>query len=195
MRILSKYDILDKCNIVKGDLSETPKKRDIFRKVQNVLVVNNGLAVRAMVTEARKLGYRPRIVSTAIIGEAREVGKLLAKTIKHGEALIAAGETTVKVIGKGKGGRNQEVALGALDYLKKNALILSASSDGRDNSEVAGAFGDNDVAKIADKQKLSSKKYLANNDSFNFFVRTNSQIVTGITGINVADFIVVLRKK
>lgn len=195
MRVLSKYDVLNGCNISKGDLSETPKNRDIFRKVQNVLVVNNGLAVKAMVTEARKLGYRPRIVSTAIIGEAREVGKLLAKTIKPGEALILAGETTVKVIGKGKGGRNQEVVLGALDYLKNNALILSASSDGHDNSEVAGAFGDNDVARIADKQKLSSKKYLASNDSFNFFMRTNSQIVTGITGINVADFIVVLRKK
>jgi glycerate-2-kinase len=195
MRILSKYDIPGKCNISKGDLSETPRNRDVFRKVQNILVVNNGAAVKAMVLAARNLGFRPRIISTALAGEAREVGELLAKTIKHGEALIAAGETTVKVMGKGKGGRNQEVVLGALNYLKKNALVLSVSSDGRDNSDVAGAFGDGDVLKIADKQKLSAKKYLANNDSFNFFARTNSQIITGITGVNVADFIVFLRKK
>jgi hydroxypyruvate reductase/glycerate 2-kinase len=176
-------------------LSETPRNRDVFRKVQNILVVNNGAAVKAMVLAARNLGFRPRIISTALVGEAREVGELLAKTVKPGEALIAAGETTVKVTGKGKGGRNQEVVLGALNYLKKNSLVLSASSDGRDNSDVAGAFGDGDVLKIADKQKLSAKKYLANNDSFNFFARTNSQIITGITGVNVADFIVVLRKK
>jgi len=123
------------------------------------------------------------------------VGELFAKTIKPGEALIAAGETTVKVIGKGKGGRNQEVVLGALNYLKNNTLILSSSSDGRDNSDVAGAFGDEDVLKIAGKNKLSVKKYLDNNDSFNFFTRTSSQIITGITGINVADFVIVLRGK
>lgn len=123
------------------------------------------------------------------------MGELFAKTIKPGEALIAAGETTVKVIGKGKGGRNQEVVLGALNYLKNNTLILSSSSDGRDNSDVAGAFGDEDVLKIAGKNKLSVKKYLDNNDSFNFFTRTSSQIITGITGINVADFVIVLRGK
>jgi len=195
MRVLKKYDISSKCNISKGDLSETSKNRDVFRKVQNILVVNNGLAVKAMVAEARKLGYRPRIFSTAITGEAREIGELLAKTVKQGEALIVAGETTVKVTGEGKGGRNQEVVLGALNYLKKDSLILSAASDGRDNSDVAGAFGDADVLKNAGKQKLSVKKYLTNNDSFNFLARTNSQIATGITGINVADFIVVLRKK
>lgn len=70
MRILSKYDISNKCNITKGDLSETPHDQNIFRKVQNVLVVNNGSAVKAMVAAARKLGYRPRIISTALTWES-----------------------------------------------------------------------------------------------------------------------------
>lgn len=193
--ILQKYEVLKSCAIPGCDLRETPKDPVFFKKVTNVLIASGSDAALAMAGEARRRGWRPRIVSTHLEGEAREIGRLLAKEARVGEALIAAGETTVTIRGKGAGGRNQELALSALLNIKDNSLVASCASDGVDNSPAAGAIADGLIKKKARRLGLLPKKFLDNNDSYNFFRAAGGQIKTGITGTNVSDLMLVLRER
>lgn len=192
-KIIEKYFLRQKCRIADSDLIETPKDENIFKNVRNIMAVNNGLAVRAMAEQARRMGFKSRIFSTALSGEAREIGNMLCKTVRRGEVLIAAGETTVTVTGRGKGGRNQELVLGAYSVLPPKTVIASLASDGRDNGPAAGAIMDGKTVQNAVAKKLDAKRFLAENNSSVFFEKTHSQIKTGITGVNVADLVVVLR--
>ena len=172
---------------------ETPKKS--FPNVKNILLITNVIAAEAMRVKAEELGYNSKILTTKLKGEAREIGKKLAGKIKPGTVVIATGETTVKVFGKGKGGRNQELVLGASDYIKKGA-VASCSSDGVDFiSEAAGAIADEQTKHKAQKLKLNAKIFLEKNDSYNFLKHTNSIIKTGKTGTNVGDLILILGDK
>lgn len=194
-RIMKKYDVLRMCQLEHCDLRETPKHPRFFERVQNELVVGNGTAVQAMATRARRLGYEPVIYSTTLDGEAREAGRLISSLLKPGQALIAAGETTVTVRGKGHGGRNQEFALGALEPLPPGGLVLSLASDGIDNSPVAGAFVDDDVKQHVHDKKLKPDRALEKNDSLPFFEATGTAIKTGMTGVNVSDLMLGLQKR
>jgi len=192
-RIMKKYEVLRLCALEHCDLRETPKHPRFFEHVYNELVVGNTTAVQAMAQRARALGYDPVLYSTTLDGEAREAGQLLAGLLKPGQALIAAGETTVTVRGKGQGGRNQEVALGALATLPEKGLVLSLASDGIDNSPVAGAFVDKQVKQRAHILKLRPERALEKNDSLPFFEAVESTIKTGITGVNVSDLMLGLQ--
>lgn len=194
-QIMKKYDVLRLCQLEHCDLRETPKHLQFFDHVQNELVVGNGTAVQAMAVRARRLGYDPVIYSTTLDGEAREAGRLISSLLKPGQALIAAGETTVKVHGKGQGGRNQELALGALATLPADGLVLSFASDGIDNSTVAGAFVDDGVKQQVRKKKLRPDRALQKNDSLPFFEAAGSAIKTGITGVNVSDLMLGLQRR
>lgn len=194
-RIMKKYDVLRLCQLEHCDLRETPKHPRFFERVQNELVVGNGTAVQAMATRARRLGYDPVIYSTTLNGEAREAGQLMASLLKPGQALIVAGETTVTVRGKGHGGRNQELALGALEALPPGGLVLSLASDGIDNSPVAGAFVDDGVKQQAHDKKLRPDRSLEKNDSLPFFEKVGTRIKTGMTGVNVSDLMLGLQRK
>lgn len=123
------------------------------------------------------------------------VGRMFASLPKANEVIIAAGETTVTIHGDGKGGRNQELALGALKEIKENTLVLSCASDGIDNTNVAGAFVDHDVKKKTLKLKLNPEKYLKQNNSYEFFQKLKTYIKTGITGANVSDLILAIRRR
>lgn len=186
-RIMSKYDVLRLCRIAHCDLRETPKEPRFFERVYNVLLVGNTTAIQAMSLRARDLGYHPVVYTTTMDGEARDAGRLLATLLRPGEALIAAGETTVTVRGKGKGGRNQELALGALGALPEGGLVLSVATDGIDNSPVAGALVDDGVRRRAAQLKLRPERFLERNDSLTFFESVGSTIQTGVTGVNVSD--------
>ena len=110
--------------------------------------------------------------------------------------LLAAGETTVSVTGKGIGGRNQELALGAINSIAVQTHIALASmgTDGIDNSDVAGAIIDSTSLGAAQKKKLDVAKALADNDSYTFFKKLGKHAIkTGPTGTNVADVMVVVR--
>ena len=186
--------------------SETPKPRDrIFRKVQNLIVASNLLAVNAAAREARKLGFGTMILSTFLEGEAREVARVLAaiareiratgNPIKPPACVITGGETTVTIRGMGIGGRNQEFALAAaLDIAGiKDVLILSAGTDGSDGpTDAAGAIADGTTLDRARRQGLDAAKYLAENDSYSFFHPLGDLIKTGPTGTNVADIQIIL---
>ncbi|OGL72391.1 hypothetical protein A3D72_00975 [Candidatus Uhrbacteria bacterium RIFCSPHIGHO2_02_FULL_57_19] len=193
-RVLVKYDVIKVCKLPGCDLRETPKDPLFFSKVTNVLVSSNRDAVGAMVKEARKRGWSPRILSTKLHGEARDVGRKLAAAPKPGQAVIAAGETTVTVKGKGQGGRNQELALGALPAIKPGMLVISCASDGIDNSPAAGAIADEVTVKAAAKARLTGRKFLEQNDSYSFFKKIGQHISTGVTGTNVSDLMLAMRR-
>ncbi len=192
-QVLKKYRVFEKCKVPYCEPVETPKEEKYFRKVRNYLLVSNQVAVEAMRAEAKRRKYRPRVLSTRLEGEARQVGTKLIRSARTKEALIAAGETTVKIKGKGKGGRNQEVVLGALTKLPQDTLIISVASDGIDNTPVAGALVDQTVIDLIQKKNLDPKTTLKNNDSYEFFKRLNCQIKTGMTGANVSDLMLVLK--
>jgi len=173
---------------------ETPKEAKYFKKVSNILFLSNKIPLKTMAEKARDLGYKTKIYSFKVQGEARELGrKLLTKARREAsKVILAGGETTVKVKGRRKGGRNQELVLGALSYLQDNELIISIASDGRDNSKAAGAIGDRLTVEKAGKMNLDVEKYLSNNDSFHFFQKTNDLIYTE-EKINLADFIILMK--
>jgi glycerate-2-kinase len=190
-KILKKYKI-------KGlKLIETPKDKKYFKNVKNILFVSNKDALLAMAEKAKKLGFKPKIASFMLKGEAKNALVRLVEKTKSGQAVLAGGETTVKmkkVSGSkyevlGKGGRNQEAVLGAL---RDGAIILSFASDGHDNTEAAGAVGDVLTLKKAEKIKLNPKTFLKNHDSFNFFKKTGDLIYADKKSFNVADLMLVL---
>ncbi|MEK6967752.1 MAG: DUF4147 domain-containing protein [Nanoarchaeota archaeon] len=178
--------IIRKYKLPKAKLIETPFKMPPH--VHNFLILNNLMAVEAMKHEAEALGLKAEILTTKEVGEARKVGEMLAKKAKKGYAIIAAGETTVTVKGNGKGGRNQEVCLGALKNIG-DSVVVSAGTDGIDNTPAAGAI----VDKTTLQKNKNYKKYLDNNDAFNYLKKTKDLIFTGKTGTNVADIMLVLK--
>jgi glycerate 2-kinase len=185
--------ILDKYNISPLKLYETPKESKYFKNVSNILLLSGKTALKGMQKECHKLKIPCSVYSYALKGEARIVGRKILQRVKGSGALIATGETTVKVEGSGKGGRNQELVLGALPYLEKTVFI-SIASDGLDNTEAAGAIGDDNSLKEAQEKGLAWSEYMRDNDAFSFFKELDDLIMTGPTGSNVADLIVIYNK-
>ncbi len=176
-------------------LIETPKEEKYFENVDNILLVTNKLALESMEKKADELGYNSLIESFDIQGEARKLSvKLINEDSLANSCRIFGGETTVKIIGDGKGGRNQEFVLASLENLSADVLVLAAASDGVDNSNVAGALVDFELFKKMQDEGLDWRKYLDNNNSYEFFEKIGTQIKTGKTGINVADFYLILKK-
>lgn len=194
-RVLKKYDVLKACRWPSCELKETPKGSEFFTHVHNELIVSNAGAAQAMKQAAEDAGYRARIVTTALTGDVHKEAHKLIASIRPGEALIAAGETTMAVSGKGQGGRNQEAALAVLEALPKDTLFLACASDGIDNTPVAGAIADEVTLASAKAKRLNVVTYLAKNDSFSFFKKAGGQIMTGVTGVNVSDLWLVLRSR
>jgi glycerate-2-kinase len=130
-----------------------------------------------------------RHVGTALASIAREVS-LSGNPIPKPAGIIAGGETTVTVTGKGLGGRNQELALAAALKLKgaDGMVIASLSTDGIDGpTDAAGAIVDGKTLARAARARLTPEKYLAENNSYNFFSKLDDLIFTGPTGTNVND--------
>jgi glycerate-2-kinase len=168
-----------------------------------------------MAEKAKKLGFEPKIYSLKLGGEAKNAPSKLIGALYRNRAMLAGGETTVTLKNQkskiknqnyksklkiGKGGRNMEAVLGVLVLTKnsklktKNLVIISIASDGRDNTEAAGAIGDVLTFKKAQKLKLNPREFLDNHDSFHFFAKTGDLIYTIKRNFNVADLMVVLKK-
>ncbi len=181
---------------IKGKVEETPKK---LGNAVNIIVADNVTACREAAKAAFRLGYRPKIVSTSISGEARDAGRDIAEYAKifpeARAALIFGGETTVSVKGGGKGGRNQEVVMGAIKEIEGERIVIaSCGTDGIDgNSDAAGAVGDGTSMERAKKLGMNADEYLRNNDSYHFFKKLDDLIITGQTGTNVMDVQVVIK--
>lgn len=175
---------------------ETPKEEKYFANVENILFLSNVTALQAMQEAAtKKHNIKARIFSDAFQGIAEEVGRELIDATQPGEILLIGGETTVKVTGDGKGGRNQEVALACVPLIEnEETIIASLASDGWDNTDHAGAIVDHVTLDTETKLTIDPYVYIRNNDSYNYFEKTGDAIKTGRLPSNVADFIVVMKK-
>jgi glycerate 2-kinase len=185
-----------------GLIPETPKENSIiFRSVENIIIGSNRKALEAAETKADELNFQAKIMSAEIMGEARDVGRRLAKTAleirdtsgtNDGKktCIISGGETTVTVRGAGIGGRNMELALAfAIEIEGSDGItLLSAGTDGTDGpTDAAGAIVDGATTKKAKSIGLDPCEYLENNDSYNFFRQIDALFITGPTGTNVMD--------
>ncbi len=181
-----------------GEYAETPKPGDaLFDGVAARVVGNNALAREGAAERARALGYEVVMIDEPIAGAARDAGGAFARRAlalraasPRRVALIGGGETTVEVRGAGRGGRNQEVALGAAVELagSTNVLIGSFGTDGIDGpTSVAGAVADGDSVGRASERGLQAQACLDDNDAFGFFGCLHDLLLTGPTGTNVLD--------
>lgn len=216
--IIRKYNLTDKIPAsirnriesgVKGNIEDTPKFGDrIFEKTHNLIIGSNLIALEAIEKKARTLGYHTLILSSSIEGEAREVAKVLAaialeiRSSKHPiqppACIVSGGETTVTIKGKGKGGRNQELCLGAATALAgtDNVVLLSAGTDGTDGpTDAAGGVIDGRTVEKAKKAGINPYEALNNNDSYNFLQGVGDLLVTGPTNTNVMDVQIILTAK
>jgi len=189
-----------------GEFPETPKAGDpVLAAVTNVLLGTNYTALSAAARRAEELGYAPVVLSSRVVGEAREVAKVLAAIAldmknlellaKKPACLLCGGETTVTLRGEGLGGRNQELALAFLQEFAaadaaaaEGIFFLSAATDGNDGpTDAAGAFASADILEQACRQELSVPGYLETNDSYHFYEAVGGLLKTGPTNTNVCD--------
>lgn len=144
------------------------------------------------------------MLGDAIVGEARVAGARLARLLRGWGAsgplcVLGAGETTVTVTGAGRGGRNQELALGAAEVLAApgpRCALLSGGTDGIDGpTDAAGAVVDSETCHHAEELGLDGPaRFLAENDAYSFFHALSDLVVTGPTDTNVGDVQVLLRE-
>ncbi|MDO8566940.1 MAG: MOFRL family protein, partial [bacterium] len=193
--ILARYDISIPAHI---ELIETQKDETYFKRVANVLFLSNQDALVAMRDEAVRLGYAAAVADNHFTGEARDVGRAIVEklhAVSAKTALLYAGESTVTLSAhSGLGGRNQEMALAALEYLNPDELIMPFASDGRDNTDHAGAIADDTTRAHAREKNLSAEECLHAHRSYDFFQSSGDALQTGYTGSNVSDLIVALKK-
>ncbi|MHA2128469.1 MAG: glycerate kinase type-2 family protein [Promethearchaeota archaeon] len=193
---------------------ETPKFGDpCFRNVNNYLIGSIKVGTQEIIKFLEKERFEVSLFSDRIEGEAREFGKSLYRIIsretqsilsqkgKIKRALIGTGELTVTIKGRGIGGRNQEMLLSFLNHIKEkelhyNFLLLGGNLDGKEgNSDAMGALIDNFVLTKMIRKNLDTEKFLNSNDSNSFFRQMNSEIITGPTGCNVNDLVLILVHK
>jgi len=195
-KITKKYDLEKKCNFKTRELIETPKDKKYFENVKNILMVSNKIALEAMAKKAVEFDFKPKIVTANLTGEARDVGREIARhlnKIGSKNILLYGGETTVTIKNQGRGGRIQELCLSALRFIKEGRIIIGVASDGRDNTEFAGAIADALTKENAKNVGLDPEKHLEENDSYNFFSKTGDFVLTGDTGSNVSDLIIAIK--
>jgi len=182
-----------------GDVPETAKPGDpVLARAVTVVVGGNGDAVAAAATAAAARGYAVDRVDAPLAGDAAEVGRQLAARLLAGPrdrplALVAGGETTVRVRPGGHGGRSQQLALAAAVVLAgRAAVLLAAGTDGIDGpTDAAGACVDGET--VARARGRDPARALADTDSHPFLSASGDLLRTGATGTNVADLVVALR--
>lgn len=186
-------------------IAETLKPGDpALERVRTVVLADNVTAMRAAGHEADRRGYHVSLLPGFLRGEARERGRELAELAREmaasGDArplcLVVGGETVVRVEGSGRGGRNQEVALAAVDGLSAlDAVLATFGTDGVDGpTDAAGAVVDGDTRARAEVLGLDAASHLMENDSHPYFEALDDLVRTGPTGTNVRDLAVLLVK-
>lgn len=176
-------------------------------RVTHVVIGNNATAVEAAGARAQELGYRPALVAgRELEGAAEQVGRELAamavslRDLAGPDCLVAGGEPVVTLVEpdrRGRGGRNQQLALSALAELAGNdgthIAIVSGGTDGEDGpTDAAGAIVDADIIAAASRQGLEPADYLNRNDAYHFFEPLGGLIKTGPTHTNVCDLRIVV---
>ncbi len=186
----------------RGEHAETPKPGDpVFNSVAHCVIANNRVAVEAATAAARDMGFSTRPSTAFLTGDARELAYILAAGARLREsgqpdAIIFGGETTVNVgASRGKGGRNQELALAAAIEIDgvPNIAVATFATDGVDGpTDAAGAIVTGDTCARARGIGLDPGDFLARHDSYTFFEKAGGHIKTGPTGTNVNDLAIAL---
>ncbi len=195
--ILARYHIAEKLpdaittriiDGIAGRIPETPKSP----RITNQIIASNRDCLAAMTKKAGQLGYNTK--SITVSGDIKDATQKIKKNIAHkgGECLIFGGETTVRVIGDGRGGRNQELVLRMLKNLQRHdegIVISSVGTDGIDgNTGFAGALTGN--FRI---EQAVIDSYLRESNSSEFFARYGGLVRTGHTHTNLMDIGVILQ--
>jgi hydroxypyruvate reductase len=200
LAVLEKYRLQEKipAAILKAleTVPETPKPGDgLFDRIQNVIVGSNLLAAQSALEQAKAEGFHPHLLGNDWQGEAREVGQNLCNILKSTTTprpfcLVAGGETTVTLHGRGRGGRNQELALAAVHEMAgvENVLLITLATDGEDGTtNAAGAVVNGRTLQRGLDIGLSPETFLDDNDSYSYFSALNDLLSPGTTGTNVND--------
>ncbi len=190
---------------VAGIRSETPKPSDIiFKRTWNILVGNNRLALESARRKALDYNINGVIIDNQLQGDTSSVAEYIVDICLSFQSdenevkpvcLLFGGETTVKMTGRGLGGRNQHLALicSLLLHNHPGITILAAGTDGNDGpTDAAGAVVDSSTSSSAVLKHLDPLKYVKDFDSYNFFKKTGGHVITGPTMTNVMDMIVVI---
>lgn len=190
---------------ISGEYPETAKPSDpVFKRVANRIIASNYQACETLRNSLQSFGFNCLHLTSFLQGESRQVGRVFASFAKElklrrpGESgnpplcWIAGGETTVTLTGDGAGGRNQELALGAVQDLDglPNVLLITLATDGEDgNSPAAGAVVSGETFQRAIALGMKPIDYIKNNDSFTFFSNLKDSIYTHPTHTNVNDLL------
>jgi len=187
-----------------GDLPETPKPGDRrLARAETRVIGGRHDAMRGAAEEAARLGYQTHALDAPVVGFAKDAAAAhlqaiaaLAATSARPLCVVSSGETTVRVTGSGRGGRNQEFALSAAEPLASLGWAAAASvgTDGIDGpTDAAGALVDTETMLRAERAGLAPpSRFLADNNSYAFFHAIGDLVHTGPTGTNVGDLQIVL---
>ena len=201
LAILEKYRLIDRTPITIYELltSASPLAGDGGGSVMNIIIGDNRLAAQAALEQAQREGIHAEILTNELQGEARDVGVMLAKQLRNEVTkrprpfcLIAGGETTVTLTGNGKGGRNQELALAAVDELRglENVLLIALATDGEDGpTDAAGAVATGKTFQMAERLGVDAAVHLSRHDAYVCFDALGDLMRTGPSGTNVNDLI------
>jgi hydroxypyruvate reductase len=168
--------------------------------VTNHILAGNKTAVTAALARARELGFTT-FEGPELVGEAHVMGRELAQRFvrlagaRRPVCLVAGGETTVTVRGQGLGGRNQELALGAVETLAgiENVACIAFATDGDDGpTDAAGAVVTGNTLQRARELGLDPRAFLAENNAYRFFEPLGDLLRPGPTGTNVCDIAVLI---
>lgn len=177
---------------------ETPKELD---NVESLVVGSVRELCAAAGQACREMGYEPVVLTDQLCCQAREAGSFLASIARShagdgiSRAYLAGGETIVRLTGKGKGGRNQELALSAAAGIAglDNVLVFSVGSDGTDGpTTAAGGLVDGQTASLLTDKGIQIHQVLEDNDAYHALEAADGLVVTGPTGTNVNDVAVLL---
>ena len=189
--------IISENNLGDYNLIETPKEDKYFEKVYNFVLVSNKTAVEAMTEKSKELGFNTKIISTELYEKIDVVLLKIFSAKENNTVVLAAGEPSIVVPENGgKGGRNLHMGLEAMgmNMIDQNSVFISLASDGMDNSDAAGAIVDETTIENAQNNGLNVNDYLERFDSYDFFQKSGDMIITGPTGANVSDLMILLNK-
>jgi hydroxypyruvate reductase len=193
-------EVVGQFSSIVHEMRETLKPSDpIFKNVQNHIVASNDIALSAAKAQAEQEGFYAEIIYSGLQGEASEIGKHLAEKLKEADkkyprpfCLLAGGEMTVTLKQHGKGGRNQETVLSAVNELRhmKDVMFISIATDGEDGpTDAAGAVATHETLQRAESLRLDDQLHLKENNAYRFFDPLGDLIKPGPSGTNVNDII------
>ncbi|WP_041077849.1 glycerate kinase type-2 family protein [Thermotoga caldifontis] len=204
LRILERYNIKVDENVLEELKEETPKQ---LSNVESYIIADVKLACEKAAEVASRLGYSATILTSSLDCEAKEAGFFIGaiareivlheRPLKKPCAIVLGGETVVRVKGKGKGGRNQELALASAIKIAglENVVVCSVGTDGTDGpTDAAGGIVDGRTVQRIKDAGFDPAELLEDNNSYEALKIAGDLLITGPTGTNVNDLILILAR-